>query len=163
VVRFTVRLFATFALGIFTFVLALSSPASAAPQKINERIDIPAFPFFDNCTGELFIASGTIHFVFKTTSAEVTKFEVHINARSTGIGVVTQARYTFIETENAHGRIGTPFPLTIHSVSVVRVIGQGATADFHFHLVAAIAFDANGNLTMNNVRQNTTCGAEPVA
>jgi len=152
-----------FVFGMLVFAVGLSTPAAAAPPEINERIDIPAFAFFDPCTNEFFVGSGTIHLISKTsTTTDGFRFDVHLESRARGTSLVTGTRFTLMQNQNAHGTVGSPFPLSVDSVTVVRVIGQGNAPDFRLHIVARIAFDASGQPTLVDVKRNTTCSGGPL-
>jgi len=155
-----------FVFGLLVFAVGLSTPAAAAPPEINQRIDIPAFGFFDPCTNEFFVGSGTIHLILKTSSsADVTRFDVHVVSRARGTSLLTGTRFTLIQNQNAHGTFSSTFPFfpfSVDAVTIVRVIGQGNAPDFRLHIVAQIAVDANGQPTLVDVKRNTTCSGGPL-
>lgn len=118
------------------------------------------FDFMVTTCEEDVFGSGLLHVLTTQTvsAAEDTMTAFHINARGTGAGATSGARYRFNDTFRIQTNQLGEWPLVTSFMDVLKLIGQGAAADLHVRAAFRVTIDANGILRMSIDRVQMTCG-----
>ena len=113
----------------------------------------------DNCV-ETVDVSGTFHEVVQAFVGPNGKehFRFHINAKGSGVGRLTGARYQWndrlFDITNIAPRGATSFVLNDYA----RLIGQGGAVSFRFAVSQKITVDAAGAVTVDRFVVRDACG-----
>jgi hypothetical protein len=126
-------------LGALAVVGLLATPvASAAPGQ--SSWELVGGTIFDNCTGENWNDSGSIHFIETATGP------FHFNLHIEGIGLSSGSRYVNETVDNEFFHALPDGTFMIDQVQIVRVESQGnlpnSWVTIHVHLVV----DSDGNV-----------------
>ena len=131
--------------------------ASLGPTAVVTMHDTDApFQFVVPTCVEDVVGEGLLHVLATETisAAEDTITTFHINARGTGVGSVSGARYRFNDTFATRVLRHRDFPLQSSFTDVLKLIGQGSAADLHVWTTFRVVFNANGVqvVAINTVR-----------
>jgi hypothetical protein len=159
-------------LGILVFVGALlvtgcertTAPISAPVSDPNMAVVVnePAvlFQFFITTCEEDVVGTGWVHVLSTETisAADDTSSMLHFNARGTGIGLTSGAKYRFNDTFKVQMHMNAPLPAIADFQDVLNLIGLGGTADLHIRTTIRVTVNANGEIVVavNDVKQR--CG-----
>jgi hypothetical protein len=145
------------ALLVLALVLVPTSVSAAVIQNdtmpLSQEVANP-------CTGDVFIASGSIHLVIAETIdlSGGMHFHIDVNVSNvTGVGSITGSRYRGVGGFWAEFNGRAPYPFTMTETAVFGLISQGSspnlvsTATFHFTV------NANGTVTSTVDRMRIAC------
>jgi hypothetical protein len=137
--------------------LVPATSSAAVIQNVNMPLNQTVF---NPCSGDLFVASGTIHVVIAETADSSGGFHAHldVNVSSvTGVGSVTGATYHgvggFWTEFNAH----PPFPFETTATNVFGLISTGSSPNLMVTFTLHITVNADGTLTANVARFSLSC------
>jgi hypothetical protein len=113
------------------------------------------FQFVVTTCVEDVIGEGRLHVLATETisAAEDTITAFHVNARGTGVGSASGARYRFNDTFTTRTLQHRQFPFQSSLTDVLKLIGHGGAADLHVRTTFRVVFNANGieTVSMNTV------------
>ena len=140
---------------------AAAGPAPLGPELAT--VPNPSFQPFafavDNCV-ETVDVSGTFHEVVQFFVGPRGKehFRFHLNAKGTGIGQSTGARYQWndrlFDITNVAPVGAVPFVLNDYA----RLIGQGGAVNSRLAIQVKVTINANGDATVDRLRVRDACG-----
>ncbi len=153
-----------------TGVLLLACESGTAPEAPDSGAAPPAFaakpnpsfqPFaftVDNCV-ESVALSGTFHEVFQAFVGPGGKqhFRFHINAKGTGIGQLTGARYQWNDRLFDVTNVAPVGTVSFTLNDRARLIGQGGAPNFTFGTQIKVTVNANGVVTVDRLVARNTC------
>jgi hypothetical protein len=153
--------------------LAIASMAGAACETAVAPPEIPAispavvensrneFVFFiDPCNGEAIDGSGIFHLKVSSTVTPSGRVNgtFHINAKGTGVGQTTGAKYEWNDViQESFGFDVDVAPAHDTFTRRFRLIGQGGVPDRRFDLIFHITINANGEVTSFKFDVSDTC------
>lgn len=144
--------------------ITISSPTDASFTSIDvvELTDLPVFvPCALDGTGELVLLSGSLQFLFHFSEDQAGGFSVKSEANPqdvAGFGQTSGDLYQGTGATGSHTSFtisGVPF--TDSFVSNFRIIGQGPGNDFVVHTNGQFTVNANGVVTVSDVRFSVDC------
>jgi hypothetical protein len=121
------------------------------------------------CTGDSFTGSGNLHLLFSENESNSGHIQFHIEANFAGLQAVTTfpvagKKYVVIDQEdqtNTFDSDGEPAHETVEStVQFIRSGEDGSPTtgdDFYQHFLAHITANANGVVTVQDVKTDTRC------
>jgi hypothetical protein len=144
--------------------LILSTGATAGPGTSTTTPF--AFIGMNPCTGEAFTGTGSLHLLISDNLSNSGNVQFHIEANFSGLQAVTVLgkKYVVVSQENQTHTFdsdGMPDHETVeHTVQFVRS-GEGGTLvpddDFYEHFLAHITANANGTVTVQDIRTDSGC------
>jgi len=138
-------------------VIALITPASAEVLS-NQTVPISG-TVVNACNGESVAFTGQEHLLFRLTFDQ--NGGIHLgfnqNARATGQGADTGAKYSLNFTEGGSVTSSFPPPFAFTVVSHQNFRGQGKVPNFLLHETLSIAVAANGDMFATVVNMRTEC------
>jgi hypothetical protein len=132
-----------------------NAPASAAIP--NPSFQPFAFPV-DNCV-ETVDVSGTFHEVVQFFIGPGGKehFRFHINAKGTGLGQVTGARYQWNDRLFDITNVAPAGAVSFILNDYARMIGQGEVPNLRFAVQIKVTINARGEATVDRLRVRDAC------
>ena len=141
---------------------------SAAPEAVADRpasvaVPNPSFEPFafsvDNCV-ELVDLTGTFHAVVRFFVGPGGKehFRFHINAKGTGVGQLTGARYQWNDRLFDITNFAPSGTVSFTLNDKARLIGQGSAVNTDVSFQAKITVNAQGGVTVDRFRARARCG-----
>jgi hypothetical protein len=121
------------------------------------------------CTGDSFTGSGKLHLLISDNLSNSGNVQFHIEANFSGLQAVTTLpvagkKYTVISQENQTDTFdsdGAPAHGTVeHTVQFIRTGEDGSLLtgdDFYEHFLAHITANANGVITVQDIKTDTRC------
>jgi hypothetical protein len=160
--RLTVVL-AALAFGIGALVAATGATAGPAVSTTTPF----TFDGINPCTGDYFAGSGNLHFLISDNLSTSGNVQFHIEANISGLQAVTVPggkKYVVVSQEDQTDTFdtdGMPAHETLeHTVQFIRS-GEDGTLfpddDFFEHFLAHITANANGTVTVQDVKTDTRC------
>jgi hypothetical protein len=117
------------------------------------------FDFIVTTCEEDVFGSGHLHILTTQTvsAAEDTITVFHINARGTGTGVTSGARYRFNDTFRIQTNQLSEWQLVSSFMDALKLIGEGDAGDLHVRALFRVTIDAKGVLRAFVDRMQVTC------
>jgi hypothetical protein len=153
--------------------LAAASMAGTACETALAPLEVPAlsfavvensrneFVFFVSpCNGEAIDGSGIFHLKVSSTVTPSGRVNgtFHINAKGTGVGLTTGAKYEWNDViQESFGFDADEAPIHDTVTRRFRLIGQGGVPDRRFDVIFHITINANGKVTSFKFDVSDTC------
>ena len=150
ILRFLISTF-----GGLAITLAFFHPAGAASDLgATSRRETFVFERSAECTGEMVLISGTIHFVSQTQADG--SVMGHFNYQKvTGLGLTSGTLYRVSAVD--HVRLSAPFPSSINSVQSFHLISLGSDSNLLVTILFHITVNANGEVTVTLDDSHAQC------
>lgn len=145
---------------LFLAAALLLVPATSSAAVI-QNFNIPLNQtVFNPCSGDLFVASGTIHVVIAETADASGGFHAHLDVNVsgvTGVGSATGATYHGVGGFWAEFNADPPFPFETTATNVFGLISTGSSPNLVVTATFHITVNADGTLTANVSRFSLSC------
>jgi hypothetical protein len=134
---------------------------AASSAAVIQNMSVPLNQtVFNPCTGDFFLASGTIHIVL-TQTADASggfHFDVDVNVSDvTGVGSVTGATYQGVGGFWLAFNADPPFPFTVTATNVFGLISQGPSPNLVVTATFHLTVNADGSVTSSVDRFSLAC------
>jgi hypothetical protein len=149
-------------------IVAACSDAGTAPDNAGTDATAPNFaakpnpsflPFaftVSNCVEDVDV-SGTFHLVTKGVPNVDQHFLFHINAKGTGVGRTTGARYQWNDRLFDNDHVPTTGPASLILNDNTRLIGQAGAPNAVFHVRIKLTVNAKGVVTADHFVTHDRC------
>ena len=134
-----------------------------ASLPVSVAVPNPSFQPFafsvDNCV-ETVDLTGTFHQVVRlfVVPGGAGHFRFHINAKGTGVGRETGARYQWNDRLFDITNVGRSGNVTFTLNDNTRLVGQGAAPNLRLATQAKVTINGRGEVTVDRFRARATCG-----
>jgi hypothetical protein len=143
---------------------ATSRTVGPGPISLNASVVEQQFTpldlyFINNCTGDVFLVTGTIHVVLTETVAIGGRFQrgAHVNFQSAGgEDLTTGVRYRVIsnqELTRTYGGLASERTTQL----IIKLVGSGPTDNYSARTLAHVTVNANGQVTASFDEGEVVC------
>ncbi len=115
---------------------------------------------FNPCSGDLFVASGTIHVVAAETADASGGFHFHLDVNVsdvTGVGSVTGATYHGVGGFWSEFNADPPFPFVATATNVFGLISTGSSPNLVVTFTMHITVNSDGSIVSSVSRISVAC------
>jgi len=116
--------------------------------------------FLNNCTGDIFLVTGTVHVVQTSTSAGAggRHATLHVNFQSAnGVSLTTGIQYQVISTQAISVNIASPLPFEQTVQVIVKLVGSGPEDNFSLQIQIHVTVNANGEVAVSFSDNQVVC------
>jgi len=144
---------------------ATSRPVGPSPLGLTAAVTQQAFDplallFLNNCTGDIFLVTGTVHVLRTQTFDQDGGIHqtVHVNFQSaSGVSQTTGTRYSVISTQAISVNSAGPLPIERTVQVIVKLVGSGPDNNRTLRTKMHLTVDANGQVAVSFSENEVTC------